>query len=65
MAPKEFMEATSDTLEENEEVKKSDFSSGGDINDGGLRGRMDACVSVTEDRLEALLVLCGVRDRRG
>jgi len=59
------MRPARDALEDKGEVKKSDFSSGGDINEGGLRGKTDACVSGAEDRLEVLLVdssLRGVRE---
>ena len=62
-----FMQPARDALEDNDEVKKRDFSSGGDINDGGLRGKTDACMSGAEDRLEGPLVdglLHGVRERR-
>lgn len=67
MEARGFMRLARDALEDKGEVKKRDFSSGGDINEGGLRGKTDACVSGAEDRLEAPPVdssLWGVRERR-
>ena len=52
MAARAFIRLARDALEDGE-VKKRDCSSGGDINDGGLRGKTDACESGAEDRPEA------------
>lgn len=65
METREFIRVARVAVEEDVEVKKSDFSRGGDISDGGLSGRTDVCVEGAEYCLEAPpvdVLLCGVRE---